>query len=168
MNRRSKTDFCPPECSRFTRPLATSLETVRQLIPFAEKLGQAWLRRILFLDMSPNKALRQVRDIVDVMDETSKEIFKNKKNALARGDEAVVSQIGQGKDILSILSAFSFFIAVWKSRCLMPKRPLTISVKANMKADENEKMPDSEVLGHMKCVHQCFPPSTFAETRYSQ
>ena len=44
-----------------------------------------------------------MRDIVDVLHDTSVEIFETKKKALEEGDEA---QIGQGKDILSILSAY--------------------------------------------------------------
>ena len=45
-----------------------------------------------------------MRDIVDVMYNTSVEIFESKKKALAEGDEALATQIGKGKDIMSILS----------------------------------------------------------------
>lgn len=38
------------------------------------------------------------------MDETSKEVFNHKKMALMKGDDAVVHQIGEGNDIISILS----------------------------------------------------------------
>lgn len=40
---------------------------------------------------------------MDIMDFTSREIYAEKTGALARGDEAVVRQIGKGKDIMSIL-----------------------------------------------------------------
>ena len=50
------------------------------------------------------KNLRDVTEIVDVMHNTSVEILESKKKALAQGDEALASQIGQGKDIMSILS----------------------------------------------------------------
>ena len=43
-------------------------------------------------------------DIVDVIYHTSVEIFESKKKALADGDEALATQIGRGKDIMSILS----------------------------------------------------------------
>ena len=51
-----------------------------------------------------------MRDIVDVMDETSLEVFQNKKRGLALGDEAVMTQVGQGRDIMSILCSFYSFI----------------------------------------------------------
>lgn len=39
----------------------------------------------------------------DVMYETSKMILTEKKAALEKGDSAVVNQIGEGRDIMSIL-----------------------------------------------------------------
>lgn len=38
------------------------------------------------------------------MDETSKKIFYLKKAALEKGDDTVVQQIGEGRDIMSVLS----------------------------------------------------------------
>jgi len=52
----------------------------------------------------PNKPRHQVRDMVDIVYNTSIEILESKKRALAGGDEAVARQIGQGKDIISILN----------------------------------------------------------------
>lgn len=37
------------------------------------------------------------------MHDQSVEVYNAKKNALAEGDDAVVQQVGKGKDILSIL-----------------------------------------------------------------
>lgn len=54
------------------------------------------------MDLLPYKALHHSRDIVDVMDLTTREIFAQKKQALANGDEAF--NIGQGRDIMSLLS----------------------------------------------------------------
>ena len=42
--------------------------------------------------------------IVDVMYETSVEVYEAKKRALEEGDEVVEQQIARGKDIMSILS----------------------------------------------------------------
>lgn len=56
------------------------------------------------LDMLPWKDLHHFRDIVDLIHSTSVEVYESKKKALYAGDEHVAKQIGQGKDILSILS----------------------------------------------------------------
>ena len=53
-----------------------------------------------------------MRDIVDMMDKTSKEVIDNKKQALAKGDGEVLNQIGQGKDIMSILRTISMQLAI--------------------------------------------------------
>ena len=49
---------------------------------------------------------------VRMMRTRSREIYEQKKLALAQGDEAVKLQIGEGKDIMSILSE-SEGRAVW-------------------------------------------------------
>ena len=46
------------------------------------------------------------------MHNLSKEIYTGKKKAFENGDEAVAMQIGKGKDILSVLSTWSFFEAL--------------------------------------------------------
>lgn len=43
-------------------------------------------------------------EVVDVMDNTSNEVFNARKQAIEKGEEAMSQQVGQGKDILSILS----------------------------------------------------------------
>lgn len=48
--------------------------------------------------------MRKYREIVSTMDEHSRQIFNSKKAALERGDESVVQQLGEGRDIMSILS----------------------------------------------------------------
>lgn len=58
---------------------------------------QRWL-----VDALPWPALHELRDMVDVMDNTSKEILGATKRALAEGKD-MSSRIGGGKDIMSIL-----------------------------------------------------------------
>jgi hypothetical protein len=52
----------------------------------------------------PNKHVQRLREIVATMESHSKQIFYSKKAALEKGDHAVVHQVNEGKDILSILS----------------------------------------------------------------
>ena len=51
----------------------------------------------------PPGNLQRLRDIIQTMDEQSKTIYNSKKAALEKGDEAVVHQMSEGKDIMSIL-----------------------------------------------------------------
>ena len=77
------------------------------------RLGTPKFRRFI-LDLIPWKTLHDLRDISDVMHNTAVEIINSKKQALEDGDEALARQIGQGKDILSILSrGFSFLDYSW-------------------------------------------------------
>ena len=73
------------------------------------KFGTPKFRRFI-MDILPWKNLHEIRDIVDVLHNTSVEIFEAKKKALEEGDEAVAQQIGRGQDIMSILCAYHLFL----------------------------------------------------------
>lgn len=60
------------------------------------------------VNLLPWKNLHDLRDIVDTMYKTSVEIFESKKRAMMEGDDAVATQIGRGKDLLSTLSTRIF------------------------------------------------------------
>ena len=51
----------------------------------------------------PDPNLRILKKTADTMFESSRSIYRAKKEAFLRGDEAVQEQIGQGKDIMSVL-----------------------------------------------------------------
>jgi len=76
---------------------------VQEYLSFVTKIGTPQFRRSI-IDMLPWKAMHDARDIVDTMHKTSLEIFESEKKALMDGDDVVARQIGQGKDIMSMLS----------------------------------------------------------------
>jgi hypothetical protein len=51
----------------------------------------------------PIKQVQRVRKIVETLNAASYEVYEAKKEAIRRGDEAVMEQLGRGKDIMSIL-----------------------------------------------------------------
>ncbi|KAF5334841.1 hypothetical protein D9758_014295 [Tetrapyrgos nigripes] len=68
----------------------------------SQYLGPPNFRRFL-VNMMPSKLVHDMRDMVDYTWSLSVEIYEGKKKALAERDEVVKSQIGRGKDIISIL-----------------------------------------------------------------
>ena len=60
------------------------------------------MRRFL-AERIPLKGLKNLISIADVMDNTSREIYRSKKNALQEGSDAIQRQVGEGKDIMSVL-----------------------------------------------------------------
>ena len=68
-------------------------------------IGTPKFRRFV-LNLLPWKNLHEIRDIVDVLANTSAEIFEEKKKALEKGDKTVTHQIDEGNDIMSLLSAY--------------------------------------------------------------
>lgn len=113
------------------------------LLPRVSRIGPAFFRRWV-INAFPWESLHDVRDIIDILSSTSIDIFESKKEALAKGDKALENQIGQGKDIMSILS--------------MPSKPLCVefasadkmcTVRANMAASAEEILSRDELIGQM-------------------
>jgi hypothetical protein len=86
------------------------------------KLGPPRFRRFL-VDLLPFKNARRLRDIIDIIHNTSVEILEAKRRALKEGDEVVARQIGRGKDIISILSVCLQYSAIYS----LTKYPLSES-----------------------------------------
>lgn len=66
------------------------------------KLGPPAFRRIL-AEIAPLRVVQRTREIVDVLVAHSERIYASKKQTLSRGDEALLEEIAQGKDITSVL-----------------------------------------------------------------
>lgn len=84
------------------RPAMFSLGPLRFYSHYLKYFGPSSLRRQI-VKITPLKNLRKLANIVDQIHNMSKDVFESKKAALAAGDAAVTEQVGEGKDIMSIL-----------------------------------------------------------------
>ncbi|KAF9057839.1 cytochrome P450 [Panaeolus papilionaceus] len=106
-------------------PLSTESAAISTvLIPYLSKIGTRRFQRFI-VDNFPSTIVRKTRDVIDILHNTSVEIFESKKKALRDGDEALAEQIGRGKDIISVL------------------------MKANMEAAEEDRLSEEELLGQI-------------------
>ncbi|KAJ7479698.1 cytochrome P450 [Mycena latifolia] len=94
------------------------------ILPWACKFGTPSFQRAV-IDRIPWTALREFRDVVDIMDSTTHEIYDEKKRLLDSDDE--LSKAG-GKDIISIL------------------------MKENSRAEEEARLSEAEILGQMSTL----------------
>ncbi|KAG6847206.1 hypothetical protein H0H93_009509 [Arthromyces matolae] len=126
--------FC--EAAKSFSPALHKMAIEQQFLPILVKIGSPKFRR-WFVDHLPIKRLRDLRDIVDSMDRTMVEIFEDKKRVLQEATEdgaALKEKIENPKDLISIL------------------------IKANMEASEEDKLPDEEVLGQMSYAQPSHSP----------
>ncbi|KAF8990992.1 cytochrome P450 [Cyathus striatus] len=106
-------------------PVASGVRLVREsALPILMKLGTPKFRRWM-VEMTPSSRICKLKDIIDLMHNTSVEILESKRKALAEGDEAVTRQVARGKDIMSIL------------------------LKANTEASEEDRLSEPEILAQM-------------------
>ncbi|EIM84927.1 cytochrome P450 [Stereum hirsutum FP-91666 SS1] len=108
-------------------PTVASIQLIRQLLPWFSNIGTPTFRRYIAQNL-PFKRLNRLVELSDIMDETSNAILSAKRKALEKGDDAVVHQVGEGRDIMSIL------------------------MKANMEASEEDRLPDSELTAQMSTL----------------
>ncbi|KAJ3775232.1 cytochrome P450 [Lentinula raphanica] len=87
--------------------------------------------RVFLMNILPWRTLHNARDMANYMHDLAVQIYQEKKHALEEGDEAVLKQIGKGKDLLSIL------------------------MKANMKADSEDKLEELELIGQVCLFLDC-------------
>ncbi|CCM01001.1 uncharacterized protein FIBRA_03049 [Fibroporia radiculosa] len=83
-------------------PNLANLAIARLMLPYLIKIGPAAFRRFI-VNLIPHQDVQRVKYIVDTMNSRSREIFAKKKAALLKGNEAILQQVGSGKDIMSIL-----------------------------------------------------------------
>ncbi|KAH9850225.1 cytochrome P450 [Lenzites betulinus] len=94
------------------------------LIPLLSRFLSERLIKKVF-EWTPNAALQRMMWTANTLERRSREIIDEKKAALQKGDDALGHQIGEGKDILSLL------------------------LKANMVAADAEKHTDEELVAQM-------------------
>ncbi|EED78841.1 predicted protein [Postia placenta Mad-698-R] len=104
-----------------------AVENLRRYLDILIDLGPRRFRRFV-VDMFPNPHVQRLKYVVDTMDEKCREIFREKKTALAKGDEATLRQVGEGKDIMSIL------------------------IKANSAASKEDRLPEDELIAQMSLL----------------
>ena len=67
---------------------------------FSHFMSDTTLRR--FFSIIPHKGLRDIMDISATMRRRSQEIIEEKKAALRMGDDVMLQEVGEGKDLMSI------------------------------------------------------------------
>ena len=92
------------------RPALAKTMTYMMLSPYLKYLpAGAW---DFIGRFAPDPNLRRLKTVADIMFKSSSEIYRAKKEAYLRGgDEALQGQVGQGKDVMSVLRRSSSFDA---------------------------------------------------------
>ena len=94
----------------------------RLMLQYVADIGPASFRRWV-VERLPYDTVQQLRRISDIMHERSVRIFNEKKEALQNGDETIKHQVGEGRDIMSILREFECLVRVISQCNLTPRSP---------------------------------------------
>lgn len=88
---------------------------MKYVLPVVAGMGTPGFWKII-IDHIPLEVLQSARHFVLEMDRSSKEIYEEKKRALAEGDETLTKQVAGGKDLISLLSKFYTTFVLWAVR----------------------------------------------------
>ncbi|KAF8835284.1 cytochrome P450 [Paxillus ammoniavirescens] len=108
-------------------PKVSSMSFFLLLVPFINQVGTASFRRKV-MNILPWGTLHGIRDMVDIMHETSIEILKSKRKQCEVDGNLMVDQPTRGADIINIL------------------------LKNNLAADDSDRLPESEILAQMSSL----------------
>ncbi|KAJ3478354.1 hypothetical protein NLI96_g9816 [Meripilus lineatus] len=93
-----------------TFPNVVALGGMIVLGPYVSKLGPPALRRWL-VNLLPSSKIQTLKSIVDLLDQRSREIIAEKRIAIQQGGEALLQQVGEGHDAMSVLHTTSGALA---------------------------------------------------------
>ncbi|EPT01796.1 hypothetical protein FOMPIDRAFT_1048392 [Fomitopsis schrenkii] len=105
-------------------PKLDSIAILQRLIPLFESLPR-WMLSAAVQAFPTGTRIHEIAKVVNTLDQRTKEIYAEKKRALAKGGAEMAKQVGQGKDIISVL------------------------LRANAAADEKDRLSEEEVIAQM-------------------
>lgn len=108
-------------------PSLYGLALYLQFWPYIEATIPLSLRRFLAQKL-PHQGFQRLRRVVNTMYDRSIDIYNEKKAAIAKGDEGVKQLFREGKDLMSIL------------------------LRANMTAEDKDRLSDEELIGQMSTL----------------
>ncbi|KLO13021.1 cytochrome P450 [Schizopora paradoxa] len=117
----TKTDSYSETLKRY-QPANHNVFLFRQFLTYLLKIGTPKFRRAV-VEAIPWKPVQELIIVSDKLQSISKQIYDTKVAAMEKGDEE--HQIGRGKDIMSVL------------------------LKANRDASEEDRLPEEEIFGQM-------------------
>ena len=86
-----------------SRSAISSLAVYRSLFPYVYSMFHPKFLKLVGR-MLPWPKLNELMDIAETLNAEARRVYETKKKLLELGDDATVKQVGEGKDILSILS----------------------------------------------------------------
>ena len=117
----------------------------RNLFPYVDKVVHPKVLKFLGRAL-PWPRLNHLMDVAETLNSKSRGIYETKKRLLELGDDATIRQVGDGKDIISLLSAYN--APRFQIRNL--KRPFV--VRASVTGPEGDRLSEEELVAQMAYV----------------
>ncbi|KAH9941852.1 cytochrome P450 [Epithele typhae] len=105
-------------------PSLVLMNHLRRVLPYIPSIGPpAFQAKVV--ELFPHRGIQGVKRFIDRLHDESLKIYRGKIAAMEKGNEEVLKQVGEGKDVMSIL------------------------IRANMEASEEDRLPEEEVIAQI-------------------
>ena len=128
-------------------PTSSSLTVARHLFPFVAKVFHPKVLKFLGRAL-PWPELHHFMDLAETLHSKSRGIYETKKRLLELGDDVTVRQVGDGKDIIGILSAYNAL------RLYIRNLMRLFIVQASTTGPEDDWLSEEELVSQMAYVSQ--------------
>ena len=81
-----------------------SLLVFSKLVVICHALFPAWVNRAIVNLFPKGTVIHSLKETVNILSSRSREIYDAKKRALDKGDAELLTQVAEGKDVMSIFS----------------------------------------------------------------
>lgn len=85
-------------------PTLSSLGVYRNLFPYVYKIFHPKILKVIGRVL-PWPTLNHLMDLAEALDIQARNVYETKKRLLESGDDATTKQVGEGKDLISLLSS---------------------------------------------------------------
>ena len=117
----------------------------RYLFPYVDKVVHPKVLKFLGRAL-PWPRLNHFMDVAETLNSRSRGIYETKKRLLELGDDATVRQVGDGKDIISLLSAYN------APRFQIRNLKRSFVVRASVTGPEGDRLSEEELVAQMAYV----------------
>ena len=122
----------------------------RSLFPHVSKIFPAKVLKFVGKKL-PWPDLIHIIDLAETLNVHARGIYETKKRLLGLGKDATVTQIGDGKDIISILCAcITDLVAAFSEQMG------SFTVRANAEASEPDRMSEEEIVAQIMYARSAF------------
>lgn len=119
---------------------------IRTALPLCPEIWVTSFRRWVLDNLVPIAKIQRLKNLSDTINAEAAQVVAQRRLAIQSGEGAILQEVGEGKDIMSVLCT------VLSLPFILHLTKLKLAVRANMKAEESERLGEDELAAQTAFV----------------